>query len=45
MLAFDPIRAVSHDFLRVFQYFTILPKLYNKSEVVDRLDRRRATSE
>ena len=45
MLAFDPIRAMSHDFLRVLQYFTIPPKLYTKSEAVDRLGRRKATSE
>ena len=45
MLAFDPIRALSHDFLRVSQYFAIPPNLYKKSEVVDRLDRKGATSE
>ena len=45
MLAFDPIMAMSHDFLRVSQYFTMPPKLYKKSEAVDRLGRRRATSE
>ena len=38
MLAFDPIRAKSHDFLRISQYFTIPPKLYIKSEAVVRLD-------
>ena len=45
MLAFDPIRAVRHDFLRVSQYCAIPPKLYKKSEVVDMLGRRRATAE
>ena len=45
MLGFDPIRAMSHDFLRVLQYFAILPRMYKKSEAVDRLGRRRATSE
>ena len=53
MLVFDPIRAMSSDFLRVSQYFTIPPKLYKKSEAVARLVRgelelgirRRATSE
>ena len=38
MLAFDPIRAVSCDFLRVLQYFTIPPELYKKREAVDRLE-------
>ena len=37
MLAFDPIRAISNDFLRVVQYFTMPPKLYKKSEAVVRL--------
>ena len=37
MLMFDPIRAVSHDFLRVLQYFAVPPKLYKRSEAVDRL--------
>ena len=41
ILAFDPIRAMSHDFLRVSQYFTIPPKLYKRSEAVARLVRRR----
>ena len=52
ILAFDPIRAISCDFLRVSQYFAIPPKLYKKSEAVVRLARgkldlqnRRATSE
>ena len=56
MLAFDHIRTMSHDFLRVSQYFTIPPKLYKRSEAVIRLEsereereaelnRRRATSE
>ena len=53
MLAFDPIRAMSDDFLRVSQYFTIPPKLYKKSEAVVRFIRgelelgnsKRATSE
>ena len=45
MLAFDPIRAMSQDFLRVLQYFAIPPKLYKKSEAVVRLGRRKATSE
>ena len=52
MLAFDPVRAMSCDFLRVSQYFTIPPKLYTKNEDVVRLDRevgargrRRATSD
>ena len=39
MLAFDPIRAVNHGFLRVSQYFVILPKLYKRSEAVARLVR------
>ena len=34
---FDPIRAMSHDFLRVSQYFPIPPKLYKRSEAVVRL--------
>ena len=38
MLVFDPIRAMSHDFLRVSQYFTIPPKLYKRSEAVVRLE-------
>ena len=42
MLAFDPIRAMSHDFLRVSQYFIIPPKLYKRSEGVVRLARGRA---
>ena len=36
MLAFDPIRAMSHDFLRVF---IIPPAVYKKSEAVARLVR------
>ena len=40
MLAFDPVRAMSHDFLRVSQYFTIPPKLYKRSDTVDRLGMR-----
>ena len=39
LLAFDPIRAMSCDFLRVSQYFAIPPKLYKRSEAVDRLGR------
>ena len=39
MLVFDSIRAMSHDFLRVSQYFTMPPKLYKKSEAVVRLAR------
>ena len=42
MLAFDPIRTMGHDFLRVSQCFVILPKLYKRSEAVDRLGRREA---
>ena len=38
MLAFDPIRAMSSDFPRVSQYFTIPPKLYKRSEAVVRLE-------
>ena len=51
VLAFDPNRAMSCEFLQVLQYFTIPPKLYKKSEAVVRLVsgeeliRRRATSE
>ena len=51
MLAFDPIRAMSHDCLRVSQYFAVPPRLYKKGEAVARLeeprklDRRRVTSE
>ena len=53
VLAFDPIRAMSCDFLRVSQDFTIPPKLYKKSEAIVRLlreerqahIRRRITSE
>ena len=37
MLAFDPIRAMGCDFLRVLHYFTIAAELYKKSEAVDRL--------
>ena len=39
MLAFDPIKAMSCDFLRVSQYFAIPPKLYKKSQARDRLGR------
>ena len=42
MLVFDPIRAMSCDFLRVSQYFTISPKFYKKSEAVVRLVRRKS---
>ena len=53
MLVFEPIRAMSHDFLSALQYIAIPPKLYKKSEAVVRLareregkrDRRRVTSE
>ena len=38
MLAFDLIRAMSQDFLRLSQYFTIPPKLYKKSGAVVRLE-------
>ena len=38
LLAFDPIRAMRCDFLRVCQYFTIPPKLYKRSEAVFRLE-------
>ena len=41
MLAFDPIGAMSHDFLSVLQYFAMPPKLYKRSEAVARLVRRR----
>ena len=41
MLAFDPIRVMSHDFLTVLQYFAIPPELYKNSEAVDRLERKR----
>ena len=34
MIAFDPIRAMSHDFLQVLQYFTIPPKLYEMNKAV-----------
>ena len=37
MLVFDPIRAVSHDFPRVSQYFAIPPKLYKRSEALVKL--------
>ena len=39
MLAFDPIREMSHDFLRVSEYFAIPPKLFKRSEAVVRLER------
>ena len=42
MLALDPIRTISCNFLKVSQYFAIPPKLYKRSEAVDRLDRREA---
>ena len=45
ILAFNPIRAMSHDFLRDLQYFAIPPQLYKNSEAVVRLGRSRATSE
>ena len=45
MLAFNPIGAMSHDFLRVSQYFAVPPKVYKRSEAVDRLDRREAREE
>ena len=54
MPAFDPIRAMSWDFLTVSSYFEMPPKLYKRSEAVVRLEgevrtkepsRRRATSE
>ena len=53
MLAFDNIRAMSRDFLRVSQYSAIPSKLYKRSEAVVRLvrvepeleNRRRTTSE
>ena len=38
MLALDPIRAVSHDILRVLQCFAIPPKLYKRSDTVVRLE-------
>ena len=51
MLAFYQNRAMTSDFLRVSQYFTMPPKVYKKIEAVVRLGReveknkRRATSE
>ena len=39
MLAFDPIRAMNHDFLRVSQYFTIPAKLYKRRQAVNGLGR------
>ena len=39
MLAFDPIREMSHDFLRVSQYFAIPPKLYKRTEAIVGLGR------
>ena len=47
MLAFDPIKAMNHNFLRVSLYFAIPPELDKKSEAVDSLERgrRRAKSE
>ena len=41
MLAFDPIRAMIHDFLRVCQYFAIPSQWYKRSEAVARLVMRR----
>ena len=41
MLAFDPIKAMSHDFLRVSQCFTIAPKLYKRSEALVRFSEKR----
>ena len=38
MLAFDPIMAMSHDFLSMSEYFTIPPELYKKSEAVVKLE-------
>ena len=34
MLVFDPIRAMSCDFLQVSQYFSIPQKLYKMSDAV-----------
>ena len=45
MLAFDPIRAMSHDFPRVSQYSAIPPKLYKRSEAVYRLGREAGVSQ
>ena len=39
MLVFDPIRAMSHYFLRVSPYFAVPPKLHKKREAVVRLVR------
>ena len=39
ILAFDPNRVVSHDFLGVSQYFAIPSKLYKMNEAVVRLAR------
>ena len=41
MLEFDPIRAMSGDFLRVLQYFAISPKLYKMSKAVVEVRRAR----
>ena len=46
LLSFDPIRAMSHDFLRVSHDFAIPPKLYKRSKAAVRLERRaRVTGE
>ena len=45
MLAFDPIRAVHHNFLRVSPYFAIPPKLYKRSEAIVRQVRVREVRE
>ena len=39
MLVFDPTGAMSHDFMRVSQYFAIHAKLYKRREAVVRLGR------
>ena len=39
MLVFDPIRAMSCDFLRVSPYFAIPPQLCKRSKAVERLGR------
>ena len=45
MLTFHPIKAMSRDFLKVSQYFTIPPKLYKRSEAVVRLGGARVKQE
>ena len=45
MLAFDAIRAMSHDFLRALPYITIPPKLYKKSEAVVKRESQRQKRE